>query len=159
MTSVGQVPVWALDARWSPDGRYLALITTSNFPGQERGTGGEILATELTLVDFQAGILRTLVFTPDITPGHHYVTDLAWGPDSRFLAVMGVLGINEFGTEEGGVFMVEAATGAARLAATGEDLGGGVWGTQLIWSPDGAFLMANCPTRQEGRLCMLAVEK
>ncbi|MEJ2557503.1 MAG: hypothetical protein P8186_15000, partial [Anaerolineae bacterium] len=88
--TVKAMPIWAFEAKWSPDGRYLALITTDTVPGQASGTGAAILATELTIVDMKTGMLRNLQPTSDVTPGQHYVTDIAWSPDNQYIATLEV---------------------------------------------------------------------
>ena len=156
--TVKAMPIWALEAKWSPDGRYLALITTDTVLGQASGTGAAILATELTIVDMKTGMLRNLQPTSDITPGQHYVTDIAWSPDSQYIATLGIVGIDEMGSEEEGVFIIEASTGHSQPEPSDYDLGGGLWGWQLAWSVNGSQLIVTCPTQEEGRLCTISLK-
>jgi hypothetical protein len=151
------MPIWALEAKWSPDGPDVALITTGSAPGKASGTGWVIQSTELTIVNVKTGALRTLQLAPDINPGQHYVTDIDWAPDSRYLAALAVVGIDEMGSEQGGMFIVDATTGEFQRGPSSYDLGGGPWGWQLAWSPDGAQLAVNCPTPEVGRLCIIPV--
>jgi WD40 repeat protein len=157
-TRVEGMPIWALEAKWSPNGRYLALITTGTFPGQASGTGASILYTELTILDMETGNLRILQPAPDINGGQHYVTDITWAPDSYYLAVLGIVRIDEMGSEKEVVFIVDATTGELRQSLSDRDLGGGLWHWQIAWSPDGSQLAVNCPTSEEGRLCILSVK-
>jgi hypothetical protein len=156
--TVKAMPIWALEAKWSPDGRYLALITTDTVPGQASGTGAAILATELTIVDMKTGMLRNLQPTSDISPGQHYVTDLAWSPDSHNVAILGIVGLDEMGSEEAGVFILEAGTGKLQQGPSDYDLGGGLWGWQLAWSVDDSQLIVACPTQEEGSLCAISLK-
>ncbi len=151
------MPIWALEAKWSPNGRYLALITTGTFPGQASGTGAAILYTDLTILDVRTGNLRTLQPAPDINGAQHYVTDMSWAPDSHHLAVLGVVRITENGSEKEGIFIVDVTTGEFRRVLSEYDFGGGSWGWQLAWNPSGAQLAVNCPTPEEGRLCIVRV--
>jgi WD40 repeat protein len=156
--TVKAMPIWALEAKWSPDGRYLALITTDSFPGQASGTGAAILATELTIVDMKTGQLRNLQPTSDVTPAQHYVTDIAWSPDSQYVATLGIVGIDEMGSEKAGVFIIEASTGKLQPGPSDYELGGGLWGWQLAWSVDGSQLVVACPTPEEGKLCTVSLK-
>ena len=151
------MPIWALEAKWSPNGRYLALITTGTFPGQASGTGAAILYTDLTILDMRTGNLRTLQPAPDINGGEHYVTDMSWAPDSHYLAVLGVVRITETGSEKEGIFIVDVTRGEFQRVLSEHDFGGGSWGWQLAWDPSGSQLAVNCPTPEEGRLCIISV--
>ncbi|MBO9394957.1 hypothetical protein [Caldilinea sp.] len=150
-TEAMEIPPWPLEAQWSPDGRYLAFITTGHLDLPfER--------TELTILDMATGERRTLSPGPDIEPGRHYVTDLAWAPDSRYLAVLGIVRMTEMGSEKAGVFIVDASTGEFQRIFPEHDFGGGLWFTQLAWDSTGSQLAVNCPTLEEGRLCIISVE-
>jgi len=153
------MPIWALEAKWSPNGRYLALITTGSFPGQASGTGAPILYTELTIVDIEMETLQTLQPAPDINGGQHYVTDMSWAPDSRYLAVLGVVRMTETGSEKAGMFIIDVTRGEFQQVLSEHDFGGGLWGWQLAWAPSGSQLAVNCPTPEEGRLCLITVRR
>ncbi|GEM_PF-6062080 len=138
-------PDGVLDARWSPAGRFLALITS-------RSAGsGIVLASELIVFDLQAGTVRRISTLPAI------VTDIAWGPQGRWLAVLGVERLSDQGYERGALFLVEAESGAVMRAGPGLALGGGAWGMQLAWSGDGNTLAVGCPTPRRGRVCLIEV--
>lgn len=144
------IPPWPLEAQWSPDGRYLAFITTGslNLPFRH---------TELTILDMETGERRTLSPGPDIEPGRHYVTDMTWSPDNRYLVVLGVVRMTEAGTEKEGLFIVNAATGEFQQILPEYEFGGGLESMQLAWDATGSFLAVNCPTPEEGRLCIISV--
>ncbi len=152
------MPIWAIETQWSPNGRYLALITTGSFPGQASGVGAALLHTNLMVLDTKTGDLRTLQIAPDINNGQHYVTDMSWAPDSRHLAVLGVVRITETGSEKEGAFVVDVSSGEFQRVLSGHELGGGLWGWQIAWSLSGSQLAVNCPTPEEGRLCIISVE-
>ena len=149
-TEAMEIPPWPLEAQWSPDGRYLAFITTDslNLP---------LRRTELAILDMETGERRTLSPGPDIEPGRHYVTDMAWLPDSRYLVVLGVVRMTEAGSEKEGLFIVNASTGEFKQILPEHEFGGGSGSMQLAWDPTGALLAVNCPTPEEGRLCIISV--
>ncbi|MDQ7029179.1 MAG: hypothetical protein Q9O62_05060 [Ardenticatenia bacterium] len=151
------MPIWAMETQWSPNGRYLAFIATASFPGQASGTGAALLYTDLMILDTKTGDLRTLQIVPDINGRQHYVTDISWAPDSRYLAVLGVVRITETGSEKEGLFVVDVTTGEFQRVLSGDEFGGGSWGWQLAWDPSGSQLAVNCPTPEEGRLCIISV--
>jgi len=80
--------IWAFRARWSPDGRYLALLTIAGDPPAH-------FLEELTVLDTTAGMLRW------IDSGLRHLHDLAWAPNSRYLAVMGDVRYQEGHTFQG----------------------------------------------------------
>jgi len=70
------IPPWAIEAQWSPNGRFLAFITTDSLKVPLR-------RTELTILDTETGERRTLSPGPDIEPGQHYVYDIVWATNSQ----------------------------------------------------------------------------
>ncbi|MBN1919802.1 MAG: hypothetical protein JW892_01045 [Anaerolineae bacterium] len=132
-----------LAAQWSPDGRIRAAILA---PGAQAGT--PLPASRLQLFDSSTGQVTAWENAP------RFITDLAWAPDSRWLAVLGVAGVADNGAERAQLFLVDAHTGKA-YPAREETFGGGMWGRQLAWSPDGTWLAIACPTATEGRVCLL----
>ncbi|MGQ9628591.1 MAG: hypothetical protein ACUVV0_17005 [Anaerolineae bacterium] len=134
--------LWAYNAEWSPDGRYLAMITT---------VGPPILPfTHLTVLDTGSGELR------QIDLGLQYVADVAWAPDSRHVVVRAVVD-QEDGYNRYGLFLADVVTGEIRRVLPSDVFSGGEWGWGLAWSPDGQWLITNCSNRTEGRICMAAV--
>ena len=146
-TDVGLAEAPLLKAQWSPDGRIRAAILA---PGAQ--AGAPIPVTQLQLFDTVTGRESTWEDAP------RFITDIAWAPDSRWLAVLGVAGIGADGAEHAQLFQVDAHTGEGYLARE-EVFGGGMWGRQLAWSPDGMRLAVGCPTTEEGRLCILPVNQ
>jgi hypothetical protein len=144
-----------LDASVSPNERYLAALVTGALD-TARGYGSPILFSDLLVFDHKTSSYRVYTFAPDVLPGQRYLTDLAWHPDGETLAVLGVLGVNSAGSEESGVYLVDVGTGAHILAAWGESLGGGMWGTQLGWDELGKTLRAHCGTESVARTCQLS---
>lgn len=71
-------PRFTWDARWSPDGRYLAMLTSARFPG-------EVLPfADLTILDSLTGRTRTVNPSP-----MRLVDAFAWSPNSRWLILLG----------------------------------------------------------------------
>lgn len=144
------IPPWAIEAQWSPNGRFLAFITTDSLNAPLR-------RTELAILDTETGERQTVSPAPDIEPGRHYVTDMAWAPDSRYLAVLGVVRITETGSEKAGLFIVDVEKGEFERILSDHEFGGGLWASQIAWGPSGSQLAVNCPTPEEGRLCIISV--
>jgi len=139
---------WAVDARWSPNGRYLATLTT---------VGDSARFIDLTLIDTSTGERRHL----DL--GHQYLYAIAWAHNSRDLLVVAELGADERGSLQG-LYVVNATTGDSRqILVDHQFIGAGFWGA--AWSPTGQAIALACPTIMlteptiaEGRLCIIAVE-
>lgn len=142
--------LWAMEAQWSPDGRYIAMLTASGDLPVE--------FSELTILDTVRGKLRSMHPEQYIYPGQYYVTDVAWGPDSYHLVVSAVTRQDEIGVEYNGLYLTD--TGNAKfLRLLPEHEFGGSWGAGLAWSPDGLRLAVSCPTLEEGRLCLISVSQ
>lgn len=145
---LGSEDAWATVARWSPDGRYLALGRTSDLL--------PIKSSELAVLDTVIGQWYTMRPTPDMD-GQHYVTDVAWAPDSYHIAVVGV--VNKWdGTRHKGLYFVDFILERSVQLNPRFDFGIGKWGTNLIWSPDGLQLLFACPTGEKERLCLISVK-
>ena len=148
-------PRWALDAKWSPDGRYLAMLTTvGDLP---------VSFSDLTILDTFTGELRSMHPEQYIEPGQYYVTDIAWAPNSQSVAIWAVVEERE-GVHWKGLYVVEVGTGQSRRMLPQTVFSGGDWGWNLAWFTDGRQLVANCPARndtglylKEGRLCLITV--
>jgi dipeptidyl aminopeptidase/acylaminoacyl peptidase len=145
---------WAMLARWSPNGRYLAVVRTKG--------DRPIEFSDLIILDAATGNL----YQTDITKfgpsdldiqGMHYISDVAWAPDNQHLAVIGEVNpadnlmpdidrlfLLDFLTNK--IFQVSSAELGPNLDLT----------TKLLWSNDGAQLIVQC---RPGGLCILAVQK
>ncbi|MGB9872752.1 MAG: hypothetical protein ACPLYD_13975 [Anaerolineae bacterium] len=140
------IPPWPLEAQWSPDGRYLAFITTDslNLP---------LRRTDLSILDIETGERRTLSPGPDIEPGRHYVTDMAWAPNSQVLAILATVEYRDGATWEG-LYLVEGATGQNKHLLPHIVFPAGDTGWNLAWSPNGKSLAVTC---LYGPLCLVEV--
>jgi len=143
---------WAMLARWSPNGRYLAVVRTKG--------GRPIDFSDLLILDTVTGNLyQTDVtkFSPsdlDIQ-GKHYVIDVAWAPDNQHLAVIGY--VNSAGgnaiPDLHRLFLLDFFTGKA-IQISSENLGRNM-DANLLWSDNGSHLLVKC---SDG-LCLLSVQK
>jgi hypothetical protein len=133
--------IWAFGVEWGPDGRYLALKTSIGEP--------PFGFTELAILDTATGELRTI----DLGLRHN-VHDFAWAPHGRYLIVMGYTHIQE-GHASLGLFLVDVVTGRFRRVLPDYETGTGAWG--LDWSTDGKSIALECPTWEEGCICLIPV--
>jgi WD40 repeat protein len=144
---------WATIARWSPNGRYLAIIRVQGFQAS---------SSDLTILDTTTGNLSTMEFYPQDMKGRHYITDIAWAPDNYHLVAIGETtsfphcapNCNSYRR----LYLVDFISKKAELLFPSYQVGGGQWDTSLAWSPDGSKIMAKCSTETEGRLCLVPVQ-
>ncbi|MBI3165054.1 MAG: hypothetical protein HYZ24_10250 [Chloroflexi bacterium] len=71
---------WALNARWSSNGRYLAVARTWGMR--------PIKTSDLVVIDMATGELYVMNLTPPDMDGQHFVIDIAWAPDNLHLAAV-----------------------------------------------------------------------
>lgn len=135
-----QEKLWPYYVRWSPNNRYLAMLTTS-------GTG-IVPFLNLTILDYLTGKL-TQVFPDDSNATSNiYFTDITWSPDSQTIATLVGRGENT-GNQ---LLFVDIATGnSKRVLPDANFYSGGVAG-KLDWSPDGDHIAYIC---LKGPLCIL----
>jgi dipeptidyl aminopeptidase/acylaminoacyl peptidase len=142
---------WTHIARWSPDGRYLAMVWSF----------GDLLhnPSELVVLDMETGKTYSYRVIPD-TIGEGYVTDIVWAPDNRHLVTIGKYYPDiSVGKTTRGLFLVDIIQGSSNSIESTIQLGGGEWGTNIAWSPDGSKLIIACPTEEVERLCLIDVQK
>jgi len=139
---------WALDAQWSPDERYLAVVTTAGrLP---------VDFIDLTLIDMYTDKRHR----PDLQS----LRTIAWVPNSHNLLAAVKMGTDEKGIHLDGLYILDIDTGDTRqILADHRFVGTGYWG--VAWSPAGqAFalvrltLMPTEPTIAESHLCIVSVE-
>ena len=146
-TKGGQL--WALNAIWSPNGRYLAL----------RVTGGNSRSADLMILDTVVNQVRKI----DVGT---YVYEVVWASDSRHL--MALAPVSTQGDRAvGELFAVDIQTGSVQRALPGwAFLAGGYYleGGGLAWSLDGRTVLVLCPVWHETqpliveeRLCAIRV--
>jgi len=141
---------WALDAQWSPDERYLAMLTMAGkLPVDFIG---------LTLLDTHTGEYRRF----DL--GLQVLYTITWAPNSRDLLVVAKAGTDEKGIHRDSLYILDANVGNTRQILIDQRfIGTGSWG--VAWSPNGQTialvrltLMPTEPTIAESHLCIVAVE-
>ena len=141
---------WAYLAKWSPNGRYLAMITTSGrFP---------LEFSELTILDTMTGNLRTIQPERRLLSGKHYILDIDWAPDSTAIAARVAIAMKE-GVIYDALYVISPRSAQQIRQLPEQTFTGASAGLSLAWSPDGKYLALNCPTRDEGRLCRIDVTK
>ncbi|OAN48390.1 hypothetical protein A6A03_08400 [Chloroflexus islandicus] len=129
------VPPWPFMAQWSPDGNYVAIISTTDFQLPYHHT-------DLIVLNIVARERYTLSLGDAVPPYYRQsVTDLAWSPDSRYVTALAF--VNHTGDRPAtGLFVVEAATGASARILPSDVFGLGSWGARLAWNPTGEWLAA-----------------
>ncbi|MGQ9854859.1 MAG: hypothetical protein ACUVTG_15840, partial [Candidatus Oleimicrobiaceae bacterium] len=150
------IPPWAIEAQWIPNGRYLAFITTDSLSLPLR-------RMELTILDMNTGERRTLSPAPDIEPGQHYVYDIAWAANSQHLIALAQTETS-WGRPIQKLYLIDARTGDSQQIMPGIFGGGTIEGWQLAWSPNGQTLAVKCPTWLEteptiveDHICLISV--
>lgn len=147
----GYAKPWVVEAKWSPNGRYLAALTTVG--------EAPVDMIDLALLDMATGELRHFNF------GYQYLYTLAWHPNSHELLTMVDVAFDDLTkANQYGVYIVDVTTGEARrILAEHIFMFAGVYGA--AWSPTGRGLAIACPTVDAtqglitaGRVCMVKVE-
>ncbi len=134
---------WAFYAQWSPNGRYLAMLTTvGNLP---------IRFSDLIILNTLTGEQRLIPPFVYINPGEHYVQDIAWAPNSQVLAVLATVEYRD-GTTWEGLYLVDSVTGRTKAMLPRMVFPAGDAGWNLSWSPNGKFLAVTC---LYGPLCLI----
>ncbi len=135
---------WAGQAHWSPNGRYLAVVRAKGHP--------LIDTSDLIVLDTANGKLYRFDATK-FSPaglekqGNHFVTDVAWAPDSRHLAGIGRVDYWTPSSPEmqdaNRLFLLDFITGQSVQASSAE-LSGLRWPNgDLFWSSDGSKLIVS----------------
>ncbi len=71
---------WAGVARWSPDGRYLAMVKTwGSLP---------VKSTNIAVLDMETGKINSFPVILDMKETQ-LISDIAWAPDNRHLVIIG----------------------------------------------------------------------
>lgn len=145
------LPRFPLAAQWSPNGRYLAMITTAQFPGDL------VRFSEVTVLDTVIGDQRQLPLEGD-------AQEIDWAPDSRHLLVLSMLDKSQWRPVQK-LFVADTWTDKSREVSPEHIFGGGTgFNLQMAWSPDGRKVAVKCPLWPEGqaiaedRICLITVE-
>lgn len=137
--------------QFSPNGRYLAGRS------QRPGTGSIPIPGPFTLLDLQTGKGISLPITKGIG-----VDGFVWSPDSRAIAAMVFLGLDDSGVSREALVIVDVVSlEATRQLESTEFFSAGVWG--MAWNPNGKEIAFACPARDKsghyfGQLCVAPVD-
>lgn len=129
---------------WSPDGRQLAFLSNRAAErDRTEATGLFVMATE---PGAPARALATLTTDDEAHP--------AWSPDGRLIALPTGDDPKWSAYQQMRVGLYDAASGAARILATGLDRS---WQPQLAWTPDGAAVVGVVDDDGHSQLARVAV--
>jgi Tol biopolymer transport system component len=140
-------------SQWSPNGRYLAVIASTEEPDPL------IRSTDILVLDVLTGELRRL----PLSTKRDLVTTIAWGVNSRHLAVLAKI---TSGTSHANLFLVNVETGDVRPMLSEYTFGNGApWGQQMAWTRNGRSLALECPALRDATgmiiqsgVCLVATE-
>ena len=144
---------WAGEIRWSPNGRYFAILQLFGSPGHTSGSN-------LIVYDMQTGQIDTTEFPLPEGVGTGFLTDIAWAPDNRHLAMIVDYSYAQSDSykDMSQLILLDFIQNKKKLIQSQYEFGGGAAGTNLLWSPDGTMLLASCPTEKAERLCLISVK-
>jgi len=149
---------WVYFARWSPDGRYLAVIKS---PARISPWD----SFDLGVLDAQTGKLYQMD-TTKVDPAEmkdccrHLIEDLSWAPDNHHLVITGTAAMTGTTTyvPVDRLYLVDFLSGDVDALFPSYQFNTDRWGTSLAWSPDGTKLLARCSIEKQGRLCLISVK-
>lgn len=116
-----------ISSDWSPDGRYLAFVTTRGLVAADR------YSRTLAIRDMETGAHRELM------PPLAFFIGPRWSPDGRAIAVKGDDLKGRWGTH-----LVDVATGRVQPAVVAEPNNDSDYGAHR-WAPDGHLLYEHAP--------------
>ncbi|MGA7607592.1 MAG: hypothetical protein WCA79_16885 [Anaerolineales bacterium] len=143
---------WAIKARWSSDGRYLAIIRThDHFP---------INSSDLAVLDAVTGKVYSINVTLS-EEGKHYVDDFVWAPDNYHLLAIGrfLPYANQPDDEQSRLYLVDFASGQSDDILPMYAFYADETRCNLAWSPDGSKLLIRCPTEKDEQVCFISVQR
>lgn len=151
---------WVYFARWSPNGRYLAVIKS---PSSHHANWAEY---NLSVLDGLTGNLYEVDSTK-VGPVEmknccrHMIGDISWAPDNRHLIVTGTAGLTGTTTYVpiNKLYLVDFLSGDVNALFPSYEFNAFFRGTGLAWSPDGFKVLMKCPTEKQGGLCLIAVKR
>jgi len=144
-------------ARWSPNGRYLAIARPNSYTGLSS-------AVEAVVLDSVTGNLRTVGTTLSDTEDRHYVVDLTWTPDSLHLLVFedvpSAYNPYDSKTIHHGLYLVNITSDQnIHLFPEFKSFAMNIPPrNSFVWSPDGSKLLVHCPLPTADRYCLLNVQ-
>jgi len=145
---------WAEIARWSPNGRYLAIVRAQ---GSIPVESADVVVLDTTTGEF---------YTPDMiqpeATGEYFAQDIEWAPDNRHLLFTFIdaatYSQNTF-TYEGSLYLGDIVSGQVDRIFPSYQLNVYRGTINMAWSPDGSKLLINCPTPEGDELvCLVSVQ-
>jgi WD40 repeat protein len=145
---------WAIKARWSSDGQYLAIIRAAI-------SSSPVNLTDMVILDTITGSLYTLGVTPQEVGGKHYIDDFVWAPDNHHLLAVGSVfsSQNSSLADIAGLYLVDFMSGQSVNVLSTYKFYENMSQNNLAWSPDGSKLLIRCPTIVEDRVCLVSIQK
>lgn len=126
-------PNWAHQVQWSQDGRYLAMMVVSTYPGSI------VPVNKLMILDMVTGE-KTF---PEIEA--QYIYEYTWSPDQNTLLALGNVGSLD-GRAKMGLFLVDVYKKIETWLLPDFVFGGGAGeGTSMAWSTNGNRIAIKCP--------------
>ncbi len=144
---------WAMKARWSLNGRYLAVIRThDHFP---------IGSSDLTVLDTATGNLYAVNVTLQQGEGKHFVDDFAWAPDNQHILAIGDFWPYESQSsdKQSRLYLVDFMSGQSDDILPTHTFYASSLNGNLAWSPEGSKVLVRCPTSRDERLCFITVQR
>ncbi len=145
---------WAGVLKWSPDGRYLAAARAKeDLP---------IKSSDLFILDIATGRQYNYRIVPEEAGSPFGVTDIAWAPDNRHLAVLAHYfkyppNQTETWQIQGKLYLLDFLSGKQIPISPEYQFHEGWWGTNMAWSPDGTRLLVSC-YNELLRFCLITAQ-
>jgi dipeptidyl aminopeptidase/acylaminoacyl peptidase len=143
---------WAVTARWSPNGRYLAIV-------RSQSPDRPVNPTVLTVLDTVTGNIYTLKSISQELDKEREIGGLAWAPGNRHLIVLGVLLPSRLCASDCypdvRLYLVDFLSGQVNAVLPDSKFVINDIGANLAWSPDGSKIAALC---WPGLLCNASVQ-
>lgn len=147
---------WAGLARWSTNGRYLAIIRAwESLP---------INSSDLTVLDVVTGKQYVMKITPQELDGRHAILDITWAPDNRHLLAIGYVSpyspSGQVANDKySGLHLVDFISQENLHVLPKYKFFADWWGRNISWSPDGSQILVRCPISGIERLCNITVQE
>ncbi len=150
---------YVYSARWSSNGRYLAVLRAPRYFPYPNDV-------DLAVLDTVTGKLYPIDATKLISPyradqGGHDVSNIAWAPDNRHLLAIGTLFCagSSCWQPESFLYLVDFISGEVNPLFPSKQFEDGFPDTGLAWSPDGSKALALCWDGSEIGLCLIPVQR
>jgi dipeptidyl aminopeptidase/acylaminoacyl peptidase len=140
--------VWAIEAKWSPDGRYIAALVTIGEP--------PFRSINLMIID-------TLTRSRQIDFGGRSVHSIDWSPNGNTLLITVQADPDKTKINLDSFYLVDVTTGDSKLILPEHKFfAAGYYGA--LWSPDSKTIGLSCSDAvppdevAEWRVCIVSVE-